>query len=168
MSLYLIPVILVGTLIYAIVKKVAVYDCFIDGAKESLVLVKSIFPYLAVIFIAIELFRASGLSALLSKGLSYPFRYLGIPPEISELVLLVPMSGNGALALLEDIMNTYGPDSYIARCASTIAGASETIFYISAVYFTKCKVKRLHYAIPVALLGSFCGMVIACALCRVM
>lgn len=72
MSLYLIPVILVGTLIYAIVKKVAVYDCFIDGAKESLALVKSIFPYLAVIFIAIELFRASGLSALLSKGLSYP------------------------------------------------------------------------------------------------
>ena len=122
----------------------------------------------AVIFIAIELFRASGLSALLSKGLSYPFRYLGIPPEISELVLLVPMSGNGALALLEDIMNTYGPDSYIARCASTIAGASETIFYISAVYFTKCKVKRLRYAIPVALFGSFCGMVIACALCRVM
>ena len=94
MSLYLIPVILVGTLIYAIVKKVAVYDCFIDGAKESLVLVKSIFPYLAVIFIAIELFRASGLSALLSKGLSYPFRYLGIPPEISELVLLVPTARN--------------------------------------------------------------------------
>ena len=87
---------------------------------------------------------------------------------LQAVVLLVPMSGNGALALLEDIMNTYGPDSYIARCASTIAGASETIFYISAVYFTKCKVKRLRYAIPVALFGSFCGMVIACALCRVM
>ncbi|HIU21308.1 MAG TPA: spore maturation protein [Candidatus Limadaptatus stercorigallinarum] len=168
MTAYLLPVILIGNLVYAIIKKVNVYDCFLDGAKESLSLVKSIFPYVAVIFICIELFRASGLSAIVSGWLSYPLRFLGIPPEITELVLLVPLSGNGTIALLESIITEYGVDSYIARCAAAIAGASETIFYVSAVYFSKCKVKRLRYAIPVSLFGSFCGMVIACALCRVM
>lgn len=168
MTLYLLPVILIGTLLYSIFKKVDVYNCFLDGAKNSLALVKSIFPYIAVIFICIELFRASGLAEVVSGWLSYPLRYLGIPPEIAELVLLVPLSGNGAIALLESIIAEYGVDSYIARCAATIAGASETIFYVSAVYFSKCKVKSLRYAIPVSLFASFCGMVIGCALCRVM
>lgn len=168
MTLYLLPVILIGTLVYSLIKKVDVYNCFLDGARESLSLVKTIFPYIAVIFICIELFRASGLASVVSGWLSYPLRYLGIPPEIAELVLLVPLSGNGAIALLERIINEYGVDSYIARCAATIAGASETIFYVSAVYFSKCKVKHLRYAIPVSLFASFCGMVIGCALCRVM
>lgn len=168
MTVFLIPVILLACMLYSAVKKVSVYDCFLDGARESLSLVKSIFPYIAVIFVCIELFRASGLSAMVSGWLSHPMRYLGIPPEISELVLLVPLSGNGTIALLEDIIAEYGPDSYIARCAATIAGASETVFYVSAVYFSKCKVKRLRYAIPVSLFASFCGMVTACALCRVM
>lgn len=168
MTLYLLPAILVFLLIYSIIKKVKVYDCFLDGARESVSLVVTIFPYIAVIFVCIELFRASGLAHLVSEALAVPFRYLGIPPEISELVLLVPLSGNGTIALLEKIIADYGVDSYAARCAATIAGASETIFYISAVYFSKCKVKNLRYAIPVALFSSFCGMVIACALCRVM
>ena len=168
MTLYLLPVILLGTLVYSLVKRVSVYDCFLDGARESLSLVKSIFPYIAVIFVCIELFRASGLAAIVSGWLSYPLRFLGIPPEIAELVLLVPLSGNGTIALLESIIAEYGVDSYIARCAASIAGASETIFYVSAVYFSKCKVKNLRYAIPVSLFSSFFGMVVACALCRVM
>ena len=168
MTLDLLPVILLGTMVCALIKRVNVYDCFLDGARDSLSLAKSIFPYLAVIFVCIELFRASGLSALATEWLSRPLGYLGIPSEITELVILVPLSGNGAIAALEDIISTYGADSYVARCAATVAGASETVFYVSAVYFSKCKVKRLRYAIPVSLFASFCGMVIACALCRVM
>lgn len=168
MTVYLLPVILIGTLVYSVIKKANVYDCFLDGAKESLSLAKNIFPYLAVIFICIELFRASGLSAAVSSVLERPLEALGIPSEIAELVLLVPLSGNGAIALLERIIQEYGVDSYIARCAASVAGASETIFYVSAVYFSKCEVKNLRYAIPVSLIGSFVGTVTACALCRVM
>lgn len=168
MTLYILPVILIFMLVFSLVKRVKVYDCFLDGAKESVSLSLTIFPYIAAIFVCIELFRASGLAAKVSEVLAVPMRYLGIPPEISELVLLVPMSGNGAIAMLEKIITEYGVDSYPARCAATIAGASETIFYISAVYFSKCKVKSLRYAIPVALFSSFCGMVVACALCRIM
>ena len=139
MSVYILPVILVALLVYSLIKRVKIYDCFLDGGKESLALVKTIFPYIAAVFVAIELFRASGLSEIVSGWLAVPLSYIGIPAELSELVLLVPLSGNGAIALLEKIISEYGADSYVARCAAAVTGASETIFYISAVFFSKCK-----------------------------
>lgn len=168
MTVYLLPVILILLLVFCIIKKVKIYDCFLDGTRESLALVKTIFPYIGAIFVCIELFQASGLSSMLSGFLAKPLSWLGIPSEITELMLLVPLSGNGTIALLENIITEYGVDSYPARCAAVIAGATETIFYISAVYFSGCKVKKLRYAIPVALFSTFAGTVIACALCRVM
>lgn len=104
MTLYILPVILIFMIVFSLVKRVKVYDCFLDGAKESVSLSLTIFPYIAAIFVCIELFRASGLAAKVSEVLAVPMRYLGIPPEISELVLLVPMSGNGAIAMLEKII----------------------------------------------------------------
>lgn len=168
MTAYILPALLILMMIYCLVKRVKVYDCFLDGAKESLTLIKTIFPYIAAIYVCIELFKASGLSSIVSGWLSVPFSYLGIPPEITELILLVPISGNGTIALLENIIELYGVDSYPARCAAVVSGATETIFYISAVYFSGCKVKRLRYAIPVALFATFAGTIIACALCRIM
>lgn len=168
MSVYLLPLILLFAIIVCAIKKVRVYDCFLYGAKESLSLVKSIFPYIAAIFVCIHLFKVSGLSALIAELLSKPLGYIGIPSEITELILLVPLSGNGTVALLENIIATYGADSYQARCAAVIAGGSETIFYISAVYLSACKAKKLRYAIPVSLFASLLGALIACALCRVM
>lgn len=168
MSVYVLPVIIIALTVYAIVKKVKVYDCFLDGAKDGLALVKAVFPYIASIYVVIVLFKESGLSHVVSGWLSVPLSYLGIPPEITELMLLVPISGNGTIALLEDIIVTYGADSYIARCASVVAGGTETIFYISAVYMSKCKDKRLVGAIPISLFCTLIGVVSGCALCRVM
>lgn len=168
MTVYILPALMIFMLVYCLIKKVKVYDCFLDGARESLDLIKTIFPYIAAIFVCIELFKQSGLSDTLARWLSVPLGYLGIPSEIAELILLVPLSGNGTIALFESIIEEYGVDSYPARCAAVVSGATETIFYISAVYFSKCKVKRLKYAIPVALFSTFAGTIIACALCRIM
>ena len=168
MSVYLIPVIMIAITIFAVVKKVKVYDCFLDGTKETLSLVKTIFPYIATIYIVIVLFKSSGLSTHLTTILATPLHYLGIPKEITELMLLVPISGNGTIALLEEIIATYGVDSYVARCASAVAGGSETIFYISAVYLSNCAVKRLNNAIPISLFCTLIGVIAACALCRIM
>lgn len=168
MSVYVIPVFIIALTLYAVYKRVKVYDCFLDGAKDGLHLVKTVFPYIATVYIVIVLFKTSGLSTHLTNILSVPLHYLGIPKEITELMLLVPISGNGTIALLEDIINTYGADSYIARCASVVAGGSETIFYISAVYLSNCAVKRLNRAIPISLFCTLIGVVVACALCRVM
>ncbi len=168
MSVYILPVLLLVLLVICAVKRVKVYDCFLGGAKDGLSLVKSVFPYIAAIFVCVGLFRESGAADWLSGVLQKPLSYLGVPAEITQLMLLVPMSGGGAIALLEDIIARYGVDSYVARCAAVISGASETVFYISAIYLSACKAKKLRYAVPVALFCTLLGTVVACALCRVM
>ncbi len=166
MSVFILPVFLIFLIVFSLVKRVKVYDCFLGGAKDSLSLVRSIFPYIAAIFVCIELFRASGAADKLADLLAKPLSFLGIPKEITQLMMLVPLSGGGAIALLEDIIARYGVDSYIARCAACVSGASETVFYISAVYLSACKAKKLRYAIPVSLFCTLLGTVTACLLCR--
>ena len=77
------------------------------------------------------------------------------------------MSGAGSLSVLENIYDVYGTDSFIGRCASVVYGSSETVFYVSAIYFSKSEIKRLRYAIPLALAASFVGNIIGCNLCRI-
>lgn len=168
MSVYVLPVLLMLLLVLCLVKRVKVYDCFLLGAKDSLSLVVETFPYIAAIFVCIAAFKESGLSAMLANLLAVPLSHIGIPSEIVELTLLVPLSGSGTTALVESIISEHGASSYIARCACVIAGGSETIFYISAIYFSQCKAKKLRYAIPVALFCTLIGVLLSCALCRVM
>ena len=105
MSVYILPALVIILLVVCIIKRVKVYDCFLEGTKDSLGLIKSIFPYIASIFVCIELFKASGLSSIVSGWLSKPLSYIGIPSEITEIILLVPLSGNGTIALLESIID---------------------------------------------------------------
>ena len=167
MSNYIIPLIIFFILIYGIAKKVNCYTSFTTGAKKSFELIIDIFPFIIAIMIMVELFRISNLSYYLSVAFSPIFKLLGIPPQLCELVLLKPFSGSGSLALLNNIYSNYGVDSYISRCASVIMGSSETIFYISTVYFSKTKVKRLGYAIPVSLLATIIGTIVGCLLCKI-
>ena len=167
-SSYLMPILIISLVVYSIFKKNNAYNSFVYGAKTSFDLVLTSFPYLVAIFIAVELFSVSGLSKILGMALSPLFKVLGIPIELSELILLKPFTGCGSLAVLENIFATYGVDSYIARAGCAIAGSSEAIFYITAVYFSQTKVKKLYYAIPCALVASIIGAIVACLLCRVM
>ncbi|MDD4833027.1 MAG: spore maturation protein, partial [Clostridia bacterium] len=93
---------------------------------------------------------------------------LGVPAELSELIILRPFTGSGSIAILNDIYAQYGVDSYVGRCASVIMGVSETVFYIAGVYFAKTEIKKLGCAIPVALVCSFIGCILACLFCRIM
>lgn len=144
------------------------YNIFVNGAKGAVDLVISIFPYIVAIMIAVALLRVSGITDLLTKWLAPIFNFLGMPTEVTELVLLRPFTGSGSFALLSDIYAKYGADSYISRCASVIMGSSETVFYVASVYFSQTKVKKLLYAIPCALIASFVAAIISCLLCRVM
>lgn len=167
-SAYILPVFIIIMLIICMVKRVSVYDCFIDGAKNGIELIKSILPFISAIFVCITLFKASGLAKTFAEIMAYPLGWFGIPEELSEIIFLVPLSGNGTIALLAEIIEKYGTDSYIARCASVICGASETVFYISAVYFSSTKIKKLRYAVPVALISTFVGAIVACQLCKIL
>ena len=163
---YVIPVIIILLILFAYYKKVNVYDNFIGGTKDSLSLILSILPYLVAISIMIELFRVSNFSSVLSDIFAPVFSVLGIPKELTELIVLRPFSGNGTIKLLEDIYKTYGADSYIARVASVLIGSSDTIFYIAVVYFSKTKVKSLRYGVFVSLFAIFIGTITACFICK--
>lgn len=160
------PVLLVVLFLYARLKKVDTYNVFVRGAKGSVSLVLDIFPFIVTIMAMVALMRASGITDWLIKMLSPTFNFLGIPTEVSELVLLRPFTGSGSYAILKDIYTTYGVDTYVSRCASVIMGTSETLFYVATVYFSQTSVKKLSYAIPLALVCNVFGTIIACLVCR--
>ena len=139
---------------------------FVEGSRGAVDLMVSVFPYLLTVMVAVEVFKASGVSALVAGWLSPVMRAFGLPPELTELMILRPLSGAGSLAVLDNIYTVYGADTYIGRCASVIYGSSETIFYISAIYTSRIELKRLRYAIPVALVSTFVGCVVGCLILR--
>lgn len=167
MSNYILPILFLLLFLYCIYKKINTYNHFVKGAKGAIKLVVEIFPFIASILIAVSLLRVSGITSFLVKIISPVFKLLGIPPQLCELIILRPFTGSGSYGILENIFSTYGADSYISRCASVIMGCSETIFYVATIYISQTKVKKLLYAIPVALFCSFVGTIIACLLCRI-
>lgn len=166
MTAYIIPLIFVTVLIISFFKKQDAYSAFTGGARTSIDLMVNVFPYLLTIMMAVEVFRASGVAMYVSNFISPFMNFFGIPPELTELMLIRPLSGAGALGVLENVFATYGADTYIGRCASVIYGSSETIFYIATIYFSQSKIKKLGYAIPVALLSTFIGCIVGCFLCK--
>lgn len=166
MSKYIIPSLIIILLLYSLIKKNNTYNSFVMGAKSSFDLVLTSFPYIATIFIALEIFDVSGLSVLFADFVSPVFQFLGIPKELSQLVILKNFSGCGALAGLENIFATYGVDSYLARAGCVICGCSEAIFYVTAVYFSKTKITKFRYAVVVGILANLIGAIAGCFLCR--
>jgi len=168
MTIYIIPIFILFVFVYALVKKVNTYQSFVKGAKEAIKLTVEILPFIATILIAIQLFSASGLLDFLANLTRPVFKWLGIPHELTPFIILKPFSGGGSIALFEQIVIQHGPDSYITRVASVIAGSSETIFYISAIYFSKTKIKNLGYAIPLALFITFLSAILGALIIRLM
>lgn len=153
---------------YSAIKKNNTYNSFVAGARSSFDVILTSFPYIVVIFIAVEIFNVSGLSVIFSDFVAPFFEFFGVPKELSQLVILKNFTGCGSLAVLENIFATYGVDSYLARAGCCIAGCSEAIFYITAVYFSKTKVTKFRYAIPVGIVANFVGAIVSCLICRIM
>ena len=166
MSKYILPSLIILLLLYSLLKRNNTYNSFVVGAKTSFDLILTSFPYIATIFIALEIFEVSGLSYVFSDFVSPVFEVVGIPRELSQLVILKNLSGCGSLALLENIFATYGVDSYLARAGCVICGCSEAIFYVTAVYFGKTKITKFRYAIVVGILANLIGAIVGCLVCR--
>ena len=164
---FIIPAIFIIVLGCAAIKKVNVYSCFTSGIESALKFVLSLLPCLAAVFMMCALFEESGLSELMIKLTSPAFSFFGVPEELTKLILIKPLSGSGSLAYLTEILNEYGADSYIARCACVCYGSSETVFYVSAIYFAGLKTKGLMRPIAISLFSSLVATAAACALCTV-
>ena len=155
-SLYILPLMIISILSAGIVKKVPVYEEFIEGAKDGFKVSVSIIPYLVAIIVAVSMFNASGAVDMLKN-----FTLGLIPPDIIPLVITRPLSGSAALGVFSNIVGTLGPDSYTAKLAAIMIGSSETTFYVLAVYFGSVGIKKLRYALLVGIIGDITSILLA-------
>jgi len=160
-SLLVIPVFLLATVIYGVLRKVSVYDSFISGAKEGPGIVLRIFPYLAAIFVAIKGFQASGAFDLLKTATEPVFSFFNVPLEVISISIIKPLSGSASTAVFTDIVKTTGPDSLATRISAVIMGSAETTFYVIAVYLGAVNIKKTRYLLPVCLAADVIGIIVA-------
>jgi len=152
-----IPLLLAGTATFALGKKVDVYAALTKGAEEGLGVLLRIIPALVGLLTAVAMFRASGAMEYLSQLFAPLLVRLGIPPEVTPLMLIRPLSGSGALAVGSELMHTYGADSYIGRVAAVMLGSTETTFYTIAVYFGSAGIQKTRHTVPAALTADLVG-----------
>ena len=164
----LLPVLLLLCVLYGVIRRVPVYEAFLEGARQGLRVLGQVLPTLFVALLLVNLVRQSGLLGRLAALLGPPMRLVGVPEEILPLALFRPLSGSAALAALLDIFENTGPDSHAARAASALMGSSETVFYTLAVYLGSVGVKRSRAVVPVALVSGFLAMLAACWLTAVL
>ncbi len=156
--------IIISFIIMAAWRKINVYDAFIDGAKDGFATAVRIIPYLIAILVAIGVFRASGAMDILMGGIVKLVEGCGFNADwVNALptALMKPLSGSGARGMMIDTMNTFGADSFAGRLASTFQGATDTTFYIIAVYFGSVGIKNTRYAVPCGLMADFAGIMAA-------
>ena len=166
MSAFFVPMLILALVVYSIYKKKNAYLSFATGAKKSFDLVITTFPYIVAILVVVFVYNASGLNVFVAQFLSPIFKFLGVPIELTELIVLKNFTGGGSIAILEDIYLKHGVDSYIGRCASVVMASSEAVFYITAVYFSKTKIEKYSYIIPLALCMNVFSSIVACFVCR--
>jgi spore maturation protein B len=164
-SVWAIPVLLVFIPLVGLIRKVKVYDVFVDGAKEGFDVAVKIIPFLVGILVAIGMFRGSGAMELLTSALRPIMTATGFPSDLMPLAILRTLTGSGSLAFATDLIKTNGPDSLIGRMAATMYGSSETTFYVLAVYFGAVGVKKTRHAIPAALFGDLVAAIATVAIC---
>jgi len=153
----IVPLTIAFVAVYAAVRRVDVYDGLITGAGEGLGVLVRIVPALIGLLTAVHMLRASGALEILSQLLAPLLDRVGLPPELVSLMLVRPISGSAALGVGAELIETYGPDSYLGRVAAVMLGSTETTFYTIAVYFGAVGIARTRYAVPAALCADLTG-----------
>ena len=161
-----IPFALISIIGYGVVKRVKIYEAFVEGAKGGFEVAIKIIPFLVAILVAIGMFRASGAMDFLITMLSPLTDLVGLPAEALTVAIMRPLSGSGSLGLVTEIMQTHGPDSFLGRLVSTMYGSTETTFYVLAVYFGSVGIKKTRHAVPTGLLADAAGLIGALVICK--
>jgi spore maturation protein SpmA/spore maturation protein SpmB len=166
-SPWIIPFLMVGFLGFGIIRRVPVYEVFVEGAKEGFRVAIRIIPYLVAILVAVGMFRASGAMEAMVSALGGITGRVGMPAEALPMALLRPLSGSGAYGVLASIINdpSIGPDSYTGYLVSTLQGSTETTFYVLAIYFGAVQVRRIRHALAAGLTADLVGIMAAVAAC---
>ena len=154
--------VIISFILLGVIRRINVYETFIEGAKEGFSVAIRIIPYLVAILVAIGVFRASGAMDMLVNGITSLLDWAGIDTGFTGALptaLMKPLSGSGARGMMIDAMTTYGADSFVGRLSSTVQGATDTTFYIIAVYFGAVGIRNTRYAVTCGLIADFAGIV---------
>ncbi|MBQ7036255.1 MAG: spore maturation protein [Clostridia bacterium] len=159
----------IGIIIFSgLYRGIPIFDTFLKGAKEGLSNAFSILPSIIGLYTAVCMLRASGAIDLICHGLSFLTDKIGFPSEVLPLALLRPVSGGASVAVLSDVLKTFGPDSFPGKVASVIAGSTETTFYTMTVYFAATRVKDTRYTLKSALLADLAGILFGAVAVRLL
>ncbi len=168
MSSIIIPLIIVGVVGYGLMRRIKVYEVFLDGAKEGLKIVVDLVPTLIGLLMAVGILRASGLLEAIGQFIEPLASLVGLPGQIMPLLLIKMFSSSASTGLVLDIFKTYGPDSYIGFLASVLMSCTETIFYTMSVYFLAAKVTKTRYTLAGSLIATMAGTIASVVVTRVM
>ena len=166
LSLYILPLMILGILLAGIIKKIPVYEEFIEGAKDGFKVSVTIIPYLVAIIVGISMFKASGSIDLIVQAIGGLLEKLSIPADILPIMITRSLSGSATLGLFSDIAVTHGAESYVTKLAAIMVGSSETTFYVLAVYFGAIGIKKYRYALLTGILADIIGIVLAILVAR--
>ncbi len=167
-SKWAIPLLLLVIPVYGYIRKVPVYEAFVEGAEEGFTTVVKIIPFLVGMMIAISVFRASGAMNYLSNAIAPITKLIGAPPELLPLAVMRPLSGSAVLGLATEIMKVYGPDSFIGRCASVMQGTTDTTFFVLTIYFGSVGIKKYRYSIITGLSADISGFLASIYICNLL
>ena len=164
---WIVPGLMVALLGFGALRRVRIYECFVEGAKDGFQVALRIIPYLVAILVAVGMFRASGAMELLIAPLGAVTELIGLPADALPMAILRPLSGSGAYGILASIIQdpSIGPDSYTGYLVSTFQGSTETTFYVLAVYFGAVQIRRVRHALAAALTADLIGIVAAVVIC---
>ena len=157
-SVFAIPALVFFVVLFAAIKRVKVYEVFVEGAKEGFNVGVRIIPYLVAMLVAIGIFRASGAMDGLAYVLSPVTSLIGMPIEVLPMAIMRPLSGSGALGVLSETIKTHGPDSFVGRLVSVMMGSGETTFYVLAVYFGSVGITRTRHAVPAGIIADLASL----------
>ncbi|MGE5391445.1 MAG: spore maturation protein [Deltaproteobacteria bacterium] len=167
-SRWAIPFLLLVIPAYGAMRRVPVYETFVEGAEEGFTTAIRIIPFLLGMMVAISVFRASGAMQFLSLGLKPLTTLLDIPAEILPLGIMRPLSGSAVLGMATELMKVYGPDSFVGRLASVMQGTTDTTFFILTIYFGSVGIKKYRYSIITGLSADITGFIAAVYICHLL
>ena len=160
-SLYLLPIFILIVLTLGMLKKVPIYEEFVNGAKDGFEVSVKIIPYLIALIVAISMFRASGALEWLVNLFLPVLDVLKIPADIVPIMFTRSLSGSATLGLFSEIANNFGGESFVTKLAAVMVGSSETTFYVLSVYFGSVGIKKLRYAVLAGIIADVIGIVLA-------
>ena len=165
-SLSILPIMILVILSLGIVKKVPVYEEFIEGAKDGFRVSITIIPYLVALIVAISMFRASGALEWVAQILTPIMAKGSIPTDIIPIMFTRSLSGSATLGLFSEIASTHGAEAFITKLAAVMVGSSETTFYVLSVYFGSVGIKKFRYALLTGIIADIIGIVLAILVAR--